>query len=421
MNSDQNNGQPNLLENDLNHENINNEISKVYSFGRFKAIMIKEFIQMRRDKLTLAMMMIIPLIQLILFGYAINSNPQHLPTAVVSADNSPLTRSIIQSVKNTGYFDIKPEPVDEATGALLLKRGEIQFVMTIPVDFTRKLLRNESPAILMQADATDPAATGNALGSLTTINQTALSLDLERGLSYLLPPSSYSLFPTTLSTYPYTTAQAPFEFVVHRVYNPEINTQYNVVPGLMGVILTMTMIMMTGLALARERERGTLENLLATPAQPLEVMFGKIIPFIVVAYIQVTIVLLAAKFLFQVPMEGSLFLLLCCVLVFAASNLAVGIMFSTIARNQMQAMQMTYFFFLPSLLLSGFMFPYRGMPGWAQVLGEIFPLTHFLRIIRGILLKGNGLIDIYPQIFWQLAFMLTVILLGLKRYKRTLD
>lgn len=376
-----------------------------FSFERFGAIIIKEFIQMRRDKLTFAMMIIIPLVQLTLFGYAINNNPKSLPTAIVNADNSIFARSIVQSLKNSSYFAVEDAPVNDKQAEELLQLGKVQFVLTIPIDFSRKLLRGEKPNVLMEADATDPAATSNAVTALTSLNQIALSHDLNNGLQYLQPEQN----------------AAAFDVVLHRKYNPEIITQYNVVPGLMGVILTMTMIMMTGLAIARERERGTFENLLATPVNPLEVMLGKIIPYILVGYIQVFIVLLAAYFLFNVPMEGSIILLLCAIFVFVTANLSVGIMFSTIAKNQMQAMQMTYFFFLPSLLLSGFMFPFRGMPNWAQALGEILPLTHFLRIVRGILLKGNGMLDILPQVIAMLLFMLVVILLGLKRFQRTLD
>lgn len=391
-----------LLESvNINKRNGNNH----FSTQRFMAIVVKEFIQMRRDRLTFAMMIVIPLVQLALFGYAINTNPKALPTAIVDADNSIFTRSIVQSLKNSSYFDVSQPPVNEKIAKQFLQQGKVQFVLTIPVNFSRQLLRGEKPNLLIEADATDPAATSNAVTALASLNQIALSHDLNNGLQYLQAEQN----------------TAPFEVILHRNYNPEIITQYNIVPGLMGVILTMTMIMMTGLAIARERERGTLENLLATPVNPLEVMLGKIIPYILVGYFQVFIVLLAASFLFHVPMEGSIILLLCSVFVFVTANLSVGILFSTIAKNQMQAMQMTYFFFLPSLLLSGFMFPFRGMPSWAQALGEILPLTHFLRIVRGILLKGNGILDVLPQILAMVLFMIVVILLGLKRYRRTLD
>lgn len=401
------NTENNVTENSREDHQTNQTIflNNQFSWQRFVAIVVKEFIQMHRDKMTFAMMIIIPLVQLALFGYAINTNPKALPTALVSADNSIFTRSIIQSLKNSSYFDIQQEPVNAQEAKQLLQLGKVQFVLTVPVDFSRKLIRGEKPNLLMEADATDPAATSNAVTALSSLNQIALIHDLNNGLQYLKPEQN----------------TGAFDVILHRNYNPEIITQYNVVPGLMGVILTMTMIMMTGLAIARERERGTLENLLATPVHPLEVMLGKIIPYILVGYIQVFIVLLAAYFLFHVPMEGSILLLLCTVFIFVTANLAVGILFSTVAKNQMQAMQMTYFFFLPSLLLSGFMFPFRGMPNWAQTLGEMLPLTHFLRIVRGILLKGNGLFDIFQPVLAMFLFMIIVILIGLKRYRRTLD
>ncbi len=284
-----------------------------------------------------------------------------------------------------------------------MELGDVQFLITLPADFARALQRGERPILLVEADATDPAATSNALAALNNLGEKVLNQDLDGPL-------------TALRGQP-----APFEIRVHRNYNPEGITQYNIVPGLMGVILTMTMIMMTGLAVTRERERGTMENLLATPVRPFEVMAGKLIPYIVIGYIQVVLILIAAWFIFRVPMQGSLILLLACVLVFAAANLSVGITFSTIAKNQMQAMQMTFFFFLPSILLSGFMFPFRGMPEWAQVVGSVLPLTHFLRLVRGILLKGNGLVEALPHL-WPIAlFMLIVVAIGLKRYRKTLD
>jgi ABC-2 type transport system permease protein len=214
---------------------------------------------------------------------------------------------------------------------------------------------------------------------------------------------------------------SPFELRVHRRYNPEGLSRYNIVPGLVGVILTMTMVMLTGLAMTRERERGTMENLLATPVRPLEVMIGKIAPYVVIGYIQIAVILLAAKLLFEVPMLGSLTLLLVFVGVFVIANLAVGFTFSTLAKNQLQAVQMTFFFFLPSLLLSGFMFPFRGMPLWAQVLGEALPLTHFLRIVRAILLKGGDLPQVLPELWPMLIFVALAGVIALKRYRQTLD
>jgi len=358
---------------------------------------------MRRDRLTFAMMLGIPLIQLTLFGFAINSDPRHLPAAVLLADQGPQGRTLLYAMKNSTYFDFVRQVKTEREGHDLLARGQVQFVINIPENFSRDLLRGDRPALLVEADATDPAATGIALGSLEPLFDTALQNDLKGTLASL------------------SATNGPIDLRVHALYNPEVVTQYNIVPGLMGVILTMTMVMITGLAITRERERGTMENLLAMPTRPSEVLIGKIVPYIFVGYIQVSVILIAAYFLFHVPMQGSIVLLLLVALVFIVANLAMGITFSTIAKNQLQAVQMAFFVFLPSILLSGFMFPFRGMPRWAQMVGEVFPLTHFLRIVRGILLKGNGIVDITLQL-WQIAvFALIVLAIGIKRYRQTLD
>ncbi len=374
-----------------------------HAFTRFSAVVVKEFIQMRRDRLTFGMLVGIPMMQLMLFGFAINSDPKHLPTALRVADESVFARSLVTALQNSDYFRIVRRAQNERESSELLQRGEVQFVVTIPADFSRQLQRGERPVLLVEADASDPVATGNAIAVLANLNLAGLDHDLIGPLARLKGQAP------------------PFEVRVHRRYNPEGITQYNIVPGLMGVILTMTMVMGTGLAMTRERERGTLENLLATPVKPLEVALGKIVPNILVGYIQVGLILLAANFVFEVPMLGSLPLLLACVLAFVFANLAVGFTFSTLAKNQMQAMQMTMFFFLPNMLLSGFMFPFRGMPGWAQAIGEVLPLTHFLRIVRGILLKGNGFAEILPELWPMLAFMIVALTLALLRYRRTLD
>lgn len=374
-----------------------------FSLRRFWAMVIKEFIQMRRDRVTFGMMVGIPLIQLTLFGYAINSDPKHLPTALIIADHGPQTRTLLHAIENSSYFELVKQFDTEAHGRAALARGEVQFVINIPENFSRDLVRGDRPAILVEADATDPAAVSNAIGALNTLISTALLNDLKGPLAFLVP------------------ADGPVELRIHPLYNPEAITQFNIVPGLMGVILTMTMVMITGLAITRERESGTMENLLAMPTRPLEVLTGKIIPYILVGYIQVALILLAAKFLFHVPMLGSIPLLLIVSFLFIVANLAVGITFSTIAQNQRQAIQMSFFFFLPSLLLSGYMFPFRGMPNWAQDIGEVLPLTHFLRIVRGILLKGNTLADIAPQL-WPIAiFAVLALTLGVVRYRQTLD
>ncbi|MHB1188198.1 ABC transporter permease [Thiobacillus sp.] len=370
---------------------------------RLWAIVLKEFVQMRRDRITFAMMVGIPVMQLVLFGFAINTDPKRLPTVVFDASQSAYSRSFVASLENSGYFDVLTPPAAVADAREAMAVGDVQFIVSIPPDFSRQLVRGEKPVLLLEADASDPAATGNALSALASLNQSALQHDLKGPLARLG------------STSP------PFEIRVQRNYNPEGITQYNIVPGLMGTILTMTMIMMTGMAMTRELERGTMENLLAFPVHPLEVMIGKILPYIMVGYVQVAVILVAAHFLFSVPIAGSLPMLMVCVLVFLAANLTVGMMFSTIARSQLQAMQMTFFFFLPSMLLSGFMFPFRGMPHWAQVIGEGLPLTHFLRIVRGIMLKGNGWPETWPNVWPLLVFMTVVMLIGFKRYRKTLD
>ncbi len=373
------------------------------SWHRLLAILIKELRQVRRDRLTFAMMVAIPIVQLILFGYAINTDPKRLPMALVAADQSEFTRSLIAGLENSQYFRIERRAASEAEADRLLAHGDVQFVLVLPPDFTRRLLRGEHPSMLLAADASDPAATGNALAALNGIAQRALSHDAAGALGAVQQDA------------------APYDIRVQRRYNPDGLTRYNIVPGLIGVILTMTMVMMTALAMTRERERGTMENLLATPARPFEVMVGKIAPYILIGYVQVAVILVAARVLFDVPMVGSLWTLSLALVLFIAANLAVGFTFSTIARNQLQAMQLTFFFFLPSMLLTGFMFPFRGMPEWAQAVGSVLPLTHFLRIVRGILLKGNGLVDIAPHL-WPIAlFMVVAGAVALKRYRQTLD
>jgi ABC-2 type transport system permease protein len=306
-------------------------------------------------------------------------------------------------MQTSDYFRIEKNVRDEDELELLVAQGRVQFAVTIPENFGRKLVRGERPVLLVEADASDPSAIGNAVAALSQLSFTALQRDLTGTLSELKASAS------------------PVDLRVHRRYNPEGITAYNIVPGLIGTILTMTMVLMTGLAMTRERERGTFENLLSTPALPIEVMTGKIVPYILIGLIQVSLIIAAALLLFEVPMQGSYLVLYFVVSLFIAANLTLGITFSSVARNQLQAMQMTFFFFLPSILLSGFMFPFRGMPEWAQVLGSLLPLTHFVRLVRGIMLKGNELAELWPDVWPLFAFMLVVILIGLRFYKRTLD
>lgn len=375
---------------------------KPLSWRRVWAVLRKEFVQLQRDRLTMAMLVAIPLIQLILFGYAINSDPKHLPTVVVALDNGPLSRSLIRAIENTGYFDVQAV-VSEAEAERQLTEGETQFAVIVPPDFSRKLLRGERPVVAVYGDASDPSTSGGALSALNQLPGKALQFELKGALSKL------------------RANEPPFEFRVHRRYNPEGITAYNVVPGLMGIILVMTLVMMTAMAMTRERERGTLENLLATPVKPIEVMIGKILPYVAIGYMQVLMIYSASRVLFEVPMFGSLTLLTFAVLIFIVATLVVGFLFSTIARTQLQAMQMAIFFFLPNMMISGFMFPFRGMPTWAQWLGETLPITHFLRVIRGVMLKGSTLADIGHEIWPMAIFIVLIGGLAMLRYRQTLD
>ncbi len=370
---------------------------------RLLAMIYKEALQLRRDRLTFAMMFGIPIMQLVLFGFAINNDPKGLPTAILASDHSALTRALISTIGNTGYFSLTNAVATEKEADELLQRGAVQFIITIPGDFTRKLIRRERAQIVIEADATDPATTS---GALAAVDQ-AISQTLAREFSG----------PLAL----YRTGESSAEILLHRRYNPESITRYNVVPGLLGIILTMTMVMMTALAVTRERERGTMENLLAMPVRPIEVMVGKIAPYIVIGGIQVLVVLIAAKILFGVPFVGSFTLFGLSTLLFITVNLALGFTFSTISQNQLQAMQMSFFFLMPSILLSGFAFPFRGMPGWAQAIGEALPVTHFLRIVRGLMLKGASPGQIAGEVATLVLMLVIVSVLAISRYRVTLD
>lgn len=374
-----------------------------FSIRRVGAVLRKEFIQMRRDRLTFAMILGIPILQLFIFGYAINLNPRNLPTAIAINDPGVLARSLTAALRTSDYFKIIEDTNSPQEARKLLNEGKVTFVVEVPVNFTRDLVRGARPQLLVETDATDPAASSYALAAFGELVNSALRNDLVGPLAKRAG------------------AAPPVDLVVHRLYNPESVTQYNVVPGLLGVILTMTMVLITSLALTRERERGTFENLLAMPATPLEVMLGKITPYVAVGYIQATFILVAARWIFGVPMLGSFTLLSIALAVFIIANLSLGYTFSTVAENQLQAMQMTFFFFLPSILLSGFMFPFDGMPGWARVIGEVLPLTHFLRIVRGLLLKGNHWLEIWPDMWPLVLFMFAAMGVALLRFRRTLD
>ena len=374
-----------------------------FSLRRIAAVLAKEFVQMRRDRMTFGLILGVPLMQMLLFGFAINNDPKHLPTAVSISDPGVFSDSIVSALANSGYFDIVEATNSPAIAKRLLGEGKVSFVVEIPANFSRDLIRGARPQLLIEADASDPSSASNAVGALGELAAEALRDDLKGPLA--------------------ARAQAPpaFDTIVHRLYNPEGITQYNIVPGLLGIILTMTMVLMTSMALTRERERGTYENLLAMPLHPVEIMIGKITPNIFVGFVQAVLVLGAAKLIFGVPMIGSMTLLSGVLIVFIAANLAVGYTFSTIAQNQLQAMQMMVFFLMPAILLSGFAFPFRGMPVWAQWIGEVLPVTHFLRVVRGIMLKGNGPVEIWPDVWPLFVFLIAAGTLALLRFRRTLD
>ena len=374
-----------------------------FSFSRMFAMLIKEFIQLKRDKTTFSMIIGIPIIQLLLFGYAINTNPTNLPTVINSQDNSVFTRTFLEGMKNTGYFRFQKVTSSEEEAARALQVGRTTFVVNIPAHFSRDLVKGKKPSILLEVDGTDPSASSSAIQAIQGLVPGVFNRDLTGSIASLQQ------------------SVAPVNLTIHSLYNPAQVTQYNIVPGLMGVVLTMTLVIITSLAITREREKGTMESLLATPLRPFEVMLGKLLPFVLIGYIQASIILLASNFLFGVPIKGHVLTLMLALLPFIIASLSVGLTFSTLAKNQLQAVQSGFFFFLPSLLLSGFMFPFRGMPDWAQWLGNIFPLTHFLVIVRGIMLKGNGWVEIWPAMWPILIFMVVALAIALVRYKQTLD
>ena len=371
------------------------------ALSRTIAMFIKEFVQLRRDRLTFGTMIFIPLVQLTLFGFAINTTPRHLPTAVLAYEDTDVGRSIIAALNNTSYFKLSEVVRTEAEMDHLMRSGEVLFGVEIPAGFERAVRRGDKPALLVAADASDPVAAGTALGALQGIVDTALARD--RGL------------PETIQSVP------AFEVRQHRRYNPAGVTSLNIVPGLLGVILTMTMLIFTALSVTREIERGTMESLLAMPIEPVEVMIGKILPYVAIGFIQATLILVFGRLVFDVPIAGNIWLLAALSTLFIATNLSIGYTFSTIAQNQLQAIQMSFMFFLPNILLSGFMFPFAGMPRWAQVIGECLPLTHFLRIVRGIMLKGADFYDLRFEALALLGLMLLAMTFAVRRFRRTLD
>jgi len=374
-----------------------------FSRQRMIAVLIKEFIQLTRDRLTYAMILIVPIVQMLLFGYAINSDPRDLPTAILVQENSVFARSVVSGIGNSSYFDIVRQARSTEDLDRLIRTGQVQFAITIPGDFTRRVVRGDRAQILVEADATDPTATGSALAALARLPSEALRHDLAGAVARPAGP------------------EQPFEIVVHRRYNPENISAYNIVPGLLGIVLTLTLVMMTAIGVTREQERGTMESLLATPVQPLEVMIGKLAPFVIVGMLQTTLILIVARLLFGVPMAGGWLGLIVGTTLFIIGSLGLGFLISTLTRTQLQAMQLSVFYLLPSILLSGFMFPFRGMPDWAQWLGTLLPVTHFLRVVRGALLKGQGIADMAPSLLALAVFVCAVSALALARYRTTLD
>ena len=373
------------------------------SSSRFLAILMKEFIQMRRDRMTFAMMIVIPIVQLMLFGFAINSDPRHLPTLVEVHDTGPFTRGFLAAMQTSTYFDIRGTVANSAEVDRALQTGEATFVVTIPENFERDIVRGEKPALLVAADASDPATSGSASAALSVLAANTIDNLAIGPLSYLAG------------------TQDAFSVIAHQRYNPAARTSYNIVPGLLAIIISMTMVMITAIAIVRESERGTMETLLSTPARAPEVMLGKIIPYVLIGYVQTCVFFILAFWVFSVPFAGPLAPFLLGLNIFIIVNLALGFLFSTVAKNQMQAMQMSFFYLLPSILLSGFMFPFAAMPGWAQLLGTLLPSTHFMRVIRKIMLKGADLSDIVPDLRALLIILVAVSVLAMLRYKRTLD
>jgi ABC-2 type transport system permease protein len=373
------------------------------SCSRIAAILKKELLQLIRDRTTAAMVFFIPIMQLILFGYAINNDPRHLTTAVLSRDNGSFTRSFVSGLQNSEYFRITKEIRTDEDGRRLLQQGNVQFVVTIPDGFSRDLVRKEKPSILIEADATDPTTTTGAISALDGILMNTCEKELKGSLSFLKNNAN------------------PINIVVHRMYNPEGFTNYNTIPGLIGVILLFTGLVVTALSLTRERERGTMENMLSMPVKAVEVIIGKIVPYVLIGFLQAIVTIFMARFLFNIPILGSKFLLALALLIFIICNLSLGVTISTLVKNQMQSIQMVIFCLLPSIILSGFMFPFYGMPKWAQAIGSCIPMTYFIRISKGIMLKGSNFIELWPH-FWPLMiFMIVIGIIAVKAYRQTLD
>ncbi|MAN78292.1 MAG: mannose-1-phosphate guanyltransferase [Rhizobiales bacterium] len=374
-----------------------------FSLARFLAVLTKEFIQMRRDRVTFAMMIGLPIMQLLLFGFVINSDARHMPTLIEVNDDGPLVRAVISGMRMSEYFDIQGSVSGAENGEQALREGSASFVVVIPDNFERDVVRGLRPELLVVADASDPAAIGGAVGAMDGIVKVAMTETFAGPLAGVAP------------------APAPFGVAVHRLYNPEGSTTTNIVPGLLAIILSMTLVMMTAIAIVKETERGTMEMLIATPARPMEVMLGKILPYVLVGYVQTVVFLLAGFTVFDVPFEGAWRAFFIGFNLFIIVNLALGFLISALVRSQMQAMQLSMFTILPSVLLSGFLFPFAAMPGWAQVLSNVVPTTHFLRVVRGVMLKGGDISDVAGELWALVALLIVISAIAMMRYRRTLD
>jgi len=364
-------------------------------------VVIKEIHELRRDKITIAMVFITPLLQLVILGYAVNMDARNIPTALLNYDAQYMSHVFVSAAQNTGYFSMIPVQSEKAAKSAFL-RGDIIFIVTIPEGFTRRILRDEKPQILIQGDAIDPLTIGNALSAITQAAKTMFLQDL--------PPSLRN-----------EVTADEFELIIHRMFNPEGITQYNTIPGIIGSILSTTLILMTALAIIRERESGAIENMLISPLTSLEVLTGKIIPYVIIGLFQSFFILFCAVYLFNIPLLGNIFLLFTVLMIYIFLCLSIGITISSVARNQLQALQMSSFYFIPSVMLSGFISPFISMPVWAQWIGACLPLTYFIRLIKGIMLKGNAFTVLLSDLLPLLLLAVIIMLIALKSFRKTLD
>lgn len=369
---------------------------------RLWSLAVKELLQLARDRLTMAMMVMLPIVQLLLFGYAIETDVRHVPTVVYDQDHSARSRDFAQSLAATGFYDLVGDVQGYDEIGRALRSGRAKVALVVPAGFSSDVIRGRTAQLELVVDGSDPQTVASA-------TNTAASLAAARSAEMAVKRASQMGMPPSASGINLTPATW---------YNPDLRTAVYVVPGIVGVILTMTMVMLTAMAIARERERGTLEQLVVSPVRSWELIVGKIVPYVAIGYVQMTLILGFGQIVFDVPFLGSRGLLYALSLVFIAANLALGLFFSTLAKTQQQAMQMSFFFLLPNILLSGFMFPWEGMPRPAQWLSQALPLTHFLRIIRGITLKGATFDDVYVELFWLSGILVALVTLASLRFTK---